>query len=135
MNILVLCTGNSCRSQMIHGFLKQMLGDRAVVYSAGIETHGVNPRAVKVMAEAGIDISGHTSNHVDEYRNIPFDYVITVCDHASENCPWFPSNAKRLHHNFFDPAKSPGDDETVMPLFRKTREEIRKWSEAFVKTL
>jgi len=119
---------------MMHGFLKTLLGDRANVYSAGIETHGVNPRAVKVMAEAGIDISGHTSNHVDEYRDVPFDYVITVCDHASENCPWFPSNAKRLHHDFFDPAKSLGDDEAVMPLFRRTREEIRLWSEAFVKS-
>jgi arsenate reductase len=132
MNILVLCTGNSCRSQMMHGFLQQMLGARANVYSAGIETHGLNPRAVKVMAEAGIDISGHTSNHVDEYRDIPFDYVITVCDHAHEHCPWFPSKAIILHHNFSDPAKVPGDDEAVMPLFRRTREEIRQWCEAFV---
>lgn len=135
MNILVLCTGNSCRSQMMQGFLQQMLSDKANVYSAGIETHGLNPRAVKVMAETGIDISGHTSNHVDEYRDIPFDYVITVCDHANEHCPLFPSNAKKLHHNFSDPAKVPGDDESVMPLFRKTRDEIRQWCEDFVKSL
>src|ERR1700733_12381237 len=99
-NILVLCTGNSCRSQMAEGYLQKFAGDKAIVYSAGIETHGVNPRAIEIMKEDGIDISHHTSNHIDEYPNIDFDFVITVCDHAKEQCPYFPSSAKQFHHNF-----------------------------------
>src|SRR5438128_1378420 len=98
--ILVLCTGNSCRSQIAEGYLQHFAKDKAIVYSAGIETHGVNPRAVKIMKGDGIDISHQTSNHINEYRNIDFDFVITVCDHAKEKCPYFPSSAKQLHHNF-----------------------------------
>lgn len=132
-NILVLCTGNSCRSQIAEGYLKHFANGNATVYSAGIETHGVNPKAIAVMGQDGIDISGHTSNNVDEYEDIPFDFVITVCDNASENCPFFPSEAIRLHYNFPDPAKAQGTEEEVMYEFRKVRDRIKKYSEVFVK--
>ncbi|WP_295772246.1 arsenate reductase ArsC [uncultured Mucilaginibacter sp.] len=131
-NILILCTGNSCRSQIAHGYLKAFAGDRANIYSAGIETHGVNPKAIAVMAEDGIDISHHTSNHVDEYVSIPFDYVITVCDNANEACPFFPGNTKRLHYNFPDPAKATGTPEEVMSEFRRVREMIKAYAHDFV---
>ncbi|TGN09114.1 arsenate reductase ArsC [Leptospira ilyithenensis] len=132
-NILVLCTGNSCRSQIAEGWLKNYSGGNANIYSAGIETHGVNPKAVMIMKEAGIDISGHTSNHINEYKEIEFDYIITVCDHAKENCPYFPSHAIRLHQNFSDPAKAKGSEEEILNEFRRVREEIRMYSEKFVK--
>lgn len=106
--------------------------EKANVYSAGIETHGVNPKAITTMKEAGIDISKHTSNHINEYKDIPFDFIITVCDHAKENCPYFPSDAKRLHHNFSDPSKLVGTEEEVKAAFAKTREEIRNYCETFV---
>src|SRR5450432_3721005 len=96
-NILVLCTGNSCRSQIAHGYLERFAKGKANIYSAGVETHGVNSRAISIMKEDGIDISHHTSNNVNEYRNIDFDYVITVCDNAKERCPVFPSKAKKFH--------------------------------------
>ena len=131
MNILVLCTGNSCRSQLAEGYLRHFHGDVATVYSAGIETHGVNPRAIAVMKEDGIDISSHRSNHVDEYVHINFDLVLTVCDHASEQCPIFPGAVKRVHHNFPDPAKAKGTEEEVMNEFRSVRDEIK----SFCKTL
>lgn len=104
-NILVLCTGNSCRSHLLHGYLEQALSETATVYSAGAEVHGINPQMVRVMAEDGVDISHHTSNHVDEYAAVPFDYVLTVCDHANGVCPVFPSTAEKLHHNFPDQVK------------------------------
>ena len=132
-NILVLCTGNSCRSQLLHGYLEQLLGDRAVVYSAGIETHGLNPRAVRVIAEDGVDITHHTSNHVDEYTAVPFDYVLTVCDHANEACPIFPSTAIKLHHNFPDPAKATGTDEEIMQQFRAVRDQVKAYAQDFVR--
>lgn len=131
--ILVLCTGNSCRSQMAEGYLRHFAGDKAEVYSAGVETHGVNPKAVQIMKEDGIDISGHTSNHVNEYRDIDFDYIITVCDNAKEQCPYFPSKAKKFHYNFPDPAKASGTEEQVMQQFREVRNMIRKYSENFVR--
>ena len=131
-NILVLCTGNSCRSQLAEGYLRYFADDKAVVYSAGIETHGVNPKAIQVMAEDGIDISHHTSNNVDEYLAIPFDYVITVCDNASENCPYFPGTVQRFHHNFPDPAKATGTAEEVMDEFRKVRDMIKTYSKDFI---
>jgi arsenate reductase (thioredoxin) len=131
-NILVLCTGNSCRSQLAEGYLRHFAGDKAVIYSAGIETHGVNPKAIQVMAEDGIDISHHTSNNVDEYLAIPFDYVITVCDNASENCPYFPGAVKRFHHNFPDPAKATGTPEQVMDEFGKVRDMIKNYSKEFI---
>jgi len=91
--ILVLCTGNSCRSQIAEGYLRYFAKQKAIVFSAGIETHGVNPKAIAIMKEDGIDISNHTSNHIDAYRNIDFDFVITVCDHAKENCPFFSNES------------------------------------------
>jgi arsenate reductase len=105
--IIVLCTGNSTRSQMAHGYLQQFAQDRADVLSAGVETHGLNPKAVQVMAEDGVDISHHTSNLVDEYASLPIDYVITVCDSASERCPVWIGQTHRTHHNFIDPPKQP----------------------------
>jgi arsenate reductase len=125
--ILILCTGNSCRSQIAHGYLQAFAGDKAIVYSAGVETHGVNPRAIKIMAADGIDISHHTSNNVNEYARIDFDYVITVCDNAKERCPYFPTNAKKLHHNFPDPAKAYGSEEEIMLAFEEVRNMIKKY--------
>ncbi|MBL4663290.1 MAG: arsenate reductase ArsC [Flavobacteriaceae bacterium] len=132
-NILVLCTGNSCRSQMAHGYLKQMAKGKAIVYSAGIETHGLNPGAVSIMAEDQIDISSHTSNHVDEYQEIDWDYIITVCDHAKENCPFIAApNAQRLHHSFFDPSKVTGSEEEKHAAFLKARNEIKEYCRSFI---
>ena len=131
-NVLVLCTGNSCRSQLLHGYLEQVLGERAAVYSAGVEVHGLNPRAVRVMAEDGVDISAHTSNHVDEYAGVPFDDVITVCDHANEVCPVFPSTAQRRHHNFPDPAKATGSEAEIMQQFRHVRDQVKAYAHDFV---
>lgn len=130
--ILVLCTGNSCRSQMAEGYLRHFAGNKAIIYSAGVETHGVNPRAVSIMKEDGIDISHHTSNHIDEYRNIDFDLVITVCNSAKERCPIFPSGAKQFHHNFPDPAKTTGNEQEITLTFRKVREMIREYCLQFV---
>ncbi|MFN4915089.1 MAG: arsenate reductase ArsC [Sphingomonadales bacterium] len=130
--ILILCTGNSCRSQMAHGYLAAMGGDKVEVYSAGVETHGVNPKAIAIMAEDDIDISSHTSNHVDEYRNIDFDFVITVCDHAKERCPWFPTTAVLFHENFPDPAKATGTEEEVQKAFEHTRNLIKSYCLAFL---
>lgn len=130
--ILVLCTGNSCRSQIAEGFLRHFAGDKAEVYSAGIETHGVNPKAIEIMKRDGIDISGHTSNNIEEYINIDFDYVITVCDNAKESCPNFPSAAVKLHYNFPDPAKATGTEEQVMEAFREVREMIKEYAQNFV---
>jgi len=132
MNILVLCTGNSCRSQIAHGYLQQFAGNKATIYSAGIETHGVNPRAIAIMKEDGIDISGHTSNIIDEYTSVPFKYIITVCDHAKENCPFFPSDAQRFHYNFPDPAKATGTEEEIMQQFRAVRSLIKDYCRDFV---
>jgi arsenate reductase len=132
-NILVLCTGNSCRSQIAEGYLRHFAGDKANIYSAGIETHGVNPKAIQVMAEDNIDISGHTSNNVDEYMAIRFDYVITVCDNANEVCPFFPGIAERFHQNFADPAKATGTAEEVMDEFRRVRYMIKQYAAGFVK--
>src|SRR6187431_1316474 len=116
--ILVLCTGNSCRSQIAEGYLKHFAKDKAEVFSAGIETHGVNPKAIATMLEDGIDISKHTSNNINEYRDIDFDFVITVCDNANERCPFFPTTAKKFHHNFRDPAKATGTEEEIREEFR-----------------
>jgi len=131
-NILVLCTGNSCRSQLAEGYLRYFSGDKGNIYSAGIETHGVNPKAIQVMAEDGIDISKYTSNNVNEYLDIPFDMVITVCDNANEACPYFPGNVKRFHYNFPDPAKATGTPEEVMAEFRRVRDMIKTYAEDFV---
>jgi arsenate reductase (thioredoxin) len=131
--ILVLCTGNSCRSQIAEGYLRHFAGDKAEVYSAGVETHGVNPRAIQIMKEDGVDISHHSSNNINEYRNIDFDYVITVCDNAKERCPYFPPKAKKFHHNFPDPAKATGSDEDILQKFRDVRKMIKDYSQNFIK--
>lgn len=131
-NILVLCTGNSCRSQIAEGYLRYFANEKATIYSAGVETHGVNPKAISIMKEDGIDISSHTSNNVAEYDKIQFDYVITVCDNAKERCPFFPSNAIKFHYNFPDPAKASGTDEEIINQFRLVREEIKKYCREFV---
>lgn len=131
--ILVLCTGNSCRSQIAEGYLRFFAKDNAQIYSAGIETHGVNPRAIATMKEDGINISNHTSNNVDEYGNIDFDFVITVCDNANEQCPVFLTKAKKFHHNFPDPAKAKGTEEEIAEKFRKVREMIKEYCDNFVK--
>ena len=130
--ILVLCTGNSCRSQIAEGYLRKFAGNSAEVYSAGIETHGVNPLAIKTMREDGIDIYMHTSNNINEYRNVDFDFVLTVCDNAKENCPYFPSQAKKFHFNFPDPAKAAGTPEQIMQEFTRVRELIKKYCRDFV---
>lgn len=134
-NVLVLCTGNSCRSQMMQGYLNHFGNEKIKAYSAGIETHGVNPRAIKVLAEDGVDISHHTSNHVDEYRDVNFDYLITVCDHAKENCPWFPTDAEKLHHSFNDPAKASGKEDEILAEFRKVRDEVKEYAKQFANKL
>lgn len=131
--ILVLCTGNSCRSQIAEGYLRHFAGDNAEVYSAGVEMHGVNPRAVAIMQEDGIDISGHTSNNITEYLGFDFDYVITVCDNAKERCPVFPSGAIQIHQNFPDPAKATGAEEDISASFSKVRNIIKDFSAAFIK--
>ncbi len=127
-NILVLCTGNSCRSQMMEGWIRHFGGSSIEVKSAGVETHGVNPRAVKVMKEAGVDISSHTSNHIDEYMHLGFDLVITVCDNAKERCPVFPTTAEKRHHNFPDPAKAKGSEKEILDQFREVRDQIKDYA-------
>ena len=134
LRILFLCTGNSCRSQMAEGFARALKGDALEPYSAGIETHGLNPNAVKVMAEAGVDISSHRSKHVNELLDIKFDYVVTVCDDAHERCPIFPGKAKILHRSFDDPprlAKTARSEEEALNHYRRVRDEIME----FVKSL
>lgn len=130
--ILVLCTGNSCRSQIAEGYLRYFAGEKAEIYSAGVETHGVNPKAIATMKEDGIDISNHTSNNIDEYRNVDFDFVITVCDNAKERCPFFPTKAQKFHYNFPDPAKATGTDEEITEEFRKVRQQIKEYCENFI---
>ena len=130
--ILVLCTGNSCRSQIAEGYLRHFANNKADVYSAGVETHGVNPKAIETMLEDGIDISQHTSNNIDEYRNINFDFVITVCDNAKERCPYFPTKAEKFHYNFPDPAKATGTNEEIKEQFRTVRQMIKEYSKTFI---
>lgn len=130
--VLVLCTGNSCRSQIAEGYLRHFAGNKALIYSAGIETHGVNPKAIATMQADGLDISAHTSNNIDEYRNIDFDFVITVCDNAKENCPYFPSQAVKFHYNFPDPAKATGTEEEIKAQFAEVREMIKHYAQNFV---
>lgn len=138
INLLYLCTGNSCRSQMAEGWTRALKGDQIEVCSAGIETHGLNPNAVKVMDEAGVDISGHQSQHIDEFKDAKIDYVVTVCDHAHETCPFFPGGAKVMHVGFDDPprmakeiAENGGSEDEQLEAYRKVRDQIR----AFVETL
>ena len=134
LKILFLCTGNSCRSQMAEGWARFLKGDVIEAYSAGVETHGLNPNAVKVMAEAGVDISGHRSKHLDELKDVPLDYVVTVCDHAHESCPVFPGRTRVVHVGFDDPpklAQQTATQEQALDCYRRVRDEIK----AFVHTL
>lgn len=128
----MLCTGNSCRSQIAEAYLGHFTGGNINIYSAGIETHGVNLNAVKSLKTDGIDISHHTSNHIDEYQHINFDFIITVCDNAKENCPFFPSKAKMFHQNFPDPAKAIGTEEEIVKTFNEVRNLIKTYCQNFV---
>ncbi len=130
LRVLILCTGNSARSQMAEGLLRAMAGDRFEVFSAGTKPVGLNLNAVKALAEVGVDISQHRSKSVDEFRDQQFDYVITVCDNAREACPIFPGAAHHIHQSFRDPAATPPDAQ--LPLFRAVRDEINNWLEHFV---
>lgn len=133
LKILFLCTGNSCRSQMAEGWARQLRGDRLEPYSAGIEKHGLNPNAVKVMAEAGVDISGHFSKTLDDLEAIQFDVVVTVCGHAHETCPYFPGEARVVHVGFDDPprlARDETDPDRALAHYRRVRDEIRTFVEA-----
>ena len=133
-NILVLCTGNSCRSQIAHGYLEHFIDSINIkVYSAGVETHGVNPKAIATMKVDAIDISNHTSNNIEEYFSVDFDFVITVCDNAKERCPIFPTKAKKFHYNFPDPTKATGKKEEINEEFRRVRQLIKEYCEEFVK--
>jgi arsenate reductase len=130
--ILVLCTGNSCRSQMAHGYLTYFGKENVEVYSAGVEVHGVNPIAIGVMNEDEVDITKHTSNHIDDYMNIKLDLVFTVCDNAKESCPYFPTTAKMIHHSFNDPAGATGTVKEILTSFRNTRDEIRTFCDELI---
>jgi arsenate reductase len=131
--VLILCTGNSARSQMAEGLLRHMAGDRFEVESAGVEPSHVRPQAVEAMREVGIDLSGHRSKSVDEFAGSEFDYVITVCDNARERCPVFPGKTERLHWSFDDPAAARGDEKAVLSVFRRVRDEIKDRLSEFVK--
>ena len=132
IKVLFLCTGNSCRSQMAEGWARKLKGDVIEAYSAGIETHGMNPNAVKVMAEAGVDITQQRSKHVNEVKGVGLDYVVTVCAHANESCPVFPGKAKVVHVGFEDPprlARTARTEEEALEHYRRVRDEIRKFIE------
>ena len=133
--VLILCTGNSARSQMAEGLLREMAGDRVEVASAGVSPTQVRPEAIAAMREIGIDISSYRSKSVDEFVNQNFDYVITVCDNANEQCPVFPGQVKRIHWSFDDPAAAQGDEEARLSVFRRVRDEIRDRLRLFVETL
>jgi arsenate reductase len=133
IRILFLCTGNSCRSQMAEGWARHLKSDQIVPFSAGIETHGLNPLAVQVMAEAGIDISQQRSKHIQELQDIPFDYVVTVCDNAHESCPVLPGKTKVIHARFDDPPRLAADAKTEkdrLAPYRRVRDEIRAFIES-----
>jgi arsenate reductase len=136
LKILFLCTGNACRSQMAEGWTRYLKNDVIEVFSAGVETHGVDPKAVEVMKEAGVDISGHRSKHVSEFQDKQMDVVITVCDNAKESCPYFPFAGKKVHRGFEDPPalakeirKRGGDEQEQLDCYRKVRDEIRGFVE------
>jgi arsenate reductase len=131
IKVLFVCTGNSCRSQMAEGWARYLKGDVIEAYSAGVWPVGVHPRAIRVMAEAGVDISDQTSKHVDEFLGTDFDFVVTLCDNARQQCPVFPGKAKLIHKAFEDPVAVAGSEEQIMHAFRKTRDDIK----AFIETL
>jgi arsenate reductase len=127
--VLFICTHNASRSQMAEGLLNSLYSDRYEAYSAGTEPTSVNPYAIKVMAELGIDISLHQSKSIDEFKNKQFDYIITVCDYAKETCPYFPGSGKKLHQSFDDPSQFRGTEEDILAGFRRVRDEIKYWIE------
>ena len=127
LKVLFLCAGNSCRSQMAEGWTRSLHGDEFEVYSAGIKPQELNPMAVRVMKEAGIDISAQKSKHVHVLKNIAFDYVVTVCDSARENCPLFPGKTKIIHRDFEDPFEAKGSEEEVLAVYRRVRDQIREF--------
>ena len=134
--ILILCTGNSARSQMAEGLLKHITKNEYEIHSAGTKPSLVRPEAIKALAEIGIDISGNRSKSVDEFAPREIDYVLTVCDNAKENCPYFPAKTKLVHHSFADPAEVEGDEETCLEAFRKIRDKIKEYFETdFVKII
>lgn len=138
IRVLFLCTGNSCRSQMAEGWARHLKGDVVEAFSAGIETHGLNPNAVKVMAEAGVDISAQKSQHIDEFADTPLDVVVTVCGHAHETCPRFPGRARVVHKPFDDPpalAADKGSENERLSCFRKVRDDIRDFVEGLPESL
>jgi arsenate reductase (thioredoxin) len=138
LKILFLCTGNSCRSQMAEGWARHLKAGAMEPYSAGVAPHGMDPRAVSAMAEAGVDISRQRSKHLDELKGIPFDFVITLCDHANETCPVFPGNVKRLHVPFEDPPRLAKDaviQEEAMRHYRRVRDQIKAFVETFPQAL
>ncbi len=138
LKILFLCTGNSCRSQMAEGWARHLRGDAIEPYSAGIESHGLDPHAVRVMAEAGVDIAGQRSKSVADLKEVPFDYVVTVCGHAHETCPMFPAKAKIVHVGFDDPprlAKGAKSEDEAMGHYRRVRDEIRAFVERLPESL
>lgn len=129
--VLILCTGNSARSQMAEGLLRDMAGDRFEVMSAGVAPSHVRPEAIEVMREIGIDISGHRSKSVDAFTGQPFDYVITVCDNANQQCPMFPGKSERIHWSIDDPAEITGNENEKLAAFRSARDELRTRLESF----
>ena len=131
IRVLFLCTGNACRSQMAEGWAQYLKGNVVDAYSAGIRPIGVSSRAIKTMAEAGVDISSHTSKHIDDLGGVDFDYVVTLCDNAAQNCPVFPGKAKVIHKPFKDPYFATGPEEQIMAEFRKVRDQIK----AFIETI
>ena len=142
LNLLFLCTGNSCRSQMAEGWTRKLKNDRIEVFSAGVETHGLNPNAVKVMAEAGIDISNHRSKLIDKFKDIDLDVVVTVCGHAHETCPYFPPRCKVIHVGFDDPPKMARElaergasEDAQLDCFRTVRDAIREFVEGLPENL
>lgn len=129
LKILFLCTGNSCRSQMAEGWARHLKGDEIGAYSAGIKAHGLNPRAVAAMKEAGVDISGQRSKIVTELTGIEFDYIVTLCGDAADTCPFFSGQPTTVHVGFIDPARAEGSEEDIMAVFRRVRDEIRAFVE------
>jgi arsenate reductase len=135
IKVLFVCTGNSCRSQMAEGWARYLKGDIIEAYSAGVWPVGVHPRAIKVMAEAGVDISDQTSKHVDEFLGADFDFVVTLCDNARQQCPVFPGKAKLIHKAFADPVAVAGSEEQIMHAFRRTRDDIKGFIETLPESL
>ena len=131
-NLLIISSKNSCRSQIAHGFFEKYGKDTLNVYSAGIESPGINPMAIQFMSDVEIDISKYTSNQLQEYKDIEFDFIITICNHSRENCPYFPSKAKRFHQHFDDPSKIDGVNDRVIMAYVETRDALEVYVKGFI---